>query len=86
LARQNPALNVIGLGGQDSFDYAIEFVETTQTGGGEITMLWDPSFDSWRAYGVRSQPYWILYDAAGNEVASRPGAVDIAAVAAVLTT
>lgn len=75
---------MIGLGAQDSLDYAHDFIASTGTGGGEITMVWDASFDSWRAFGVRSQPYWILYDAAGNQVASRPGAVDLNAVASVL--
>lgn len=75
---------MIGLGAQDSLGYAEDFIAGTGTGGGEITMVWDPSFDSWRAFGIRSQPYWILFDAAGNQVTSRPGAVDLAAVAAVL--
>jgi len=59
-------------------------VSNTGTGDGAITMIWDPSFESWRQLGIRAQPYWILYDAQGNEVTSRPGAVDIAAVNAVL--
>jgi thioredoxin-related protein len=86
LAQQNPSLNVIGLGAQDSLDYANEFVASTGTGGGAITMVWDPSFDSWRQLGIRSQPYWILYDAQGNEVTSRPGAIDIGAVQATLSS
>lgn len=84
MAQQNPSLTVIGLGAQDSIEFANEFVSTTGTGGGEITMLWDPSFDSWRHFGVRSQPYWILFDANGTMVTSRPGAVDTNAVVAVL--
>ena len=75
---------MLGLGAQDSLDYAHDFIASTGTGGGSITMVWDPSFDSWRQFGIRSQPYWILYDAQGNEVTSRPGAVDLAAVQAVL--
>jgi len=80
LAQQNPALNIIGLGTQDNLEFANEFVSNTGTGGGDITMVWDPSFDSWRELGIRSQPYWILYDTQGNEVTSSPGAIDIAAV------
>lgn len=80
MAQQNPSLNVIGLGTQDSLDFANEFVASTGTGGGEIKMVWDASFQSWRQFGIRSQPYWILYDAQGNEVTSSPGAVNIAAV------
>ena len=86
MAQQNPALNVVGLGAQDTLDDANEFVTTTGTGGGAITMVWDPSFDSWRQFGIRTQPYWILFDAQGNEVTSRPGAVDLQAVQAVLDT
>ena len=84
MARQYPELNVIGIGAQDTEGEAYDFVADTATGGGEITMVWDASFDSWRSYGVRSQPYWILYDAQANQVASRPGAVSIADVDAVL--
>lgn len=43
-------------------------------------MVWDQSFGSWIELGVISQPYWILYDSAGNLVASRSGAVDLALV------
>ena len=86
MAQDNPALHVVGLGAQDSLDFANEFVSSTGTGGATITMVWDPSFESWRQFGIRSQPYWILYDAAGNEVTSRPGAVDLAAVQAVLAS
>ena len=75
---------MIGLGAQDNLDYANDLVAATSTGGGAITMVWDPSFDSWRAFGIRSQPYWILYDAEGNIVMSRPGAVDLNAVGSVL--
>lgn len=80
MAQQYPELHVVGLGAQDSLDFANEFVSSTGTGGVGLTMVWDPSFDSWRQFGVRSQPYWILLDAGGNEVTSRPGAVDIGAV------
>lgn len=86
MAQQYPALNIIGLGAQDSVDYANEFVSSTGTGGGAITMVWDPSFETWRHFGVRTQPYWILYDAQGNEITSRPGAIDVGAVQSVLDT
>lgn len=84
MAQQYPALNVLGLGAQDNLDYAYDFLAATGTGGGAISMVWDPSFESWRQFGVRSQPYWILYDAQGNEIASQPGAIDLAAVEQVL--
>ena len=84
LAQDNPDLHVLGLGAQDGLDFATEFVEELDLAESEITLVWDPSFDSWRNFGIRAQPYWILYDAQGNEVASRPGSVDLDAVQAVL--
>jgi hypothetical protein len=84
LAQDNPDLHVLGLGAQDSLDFANEFVARGNLADSGITLVWDPSFDSWREFGIRSQPYWILYDAQGNEVTSRPGSVDLGAVRAVL--
>ena len=84
LAQDNPDLHVLGLGAQDTLEFANEFVANTNLATSGITLVWDPSFDSWREYGIRSQPYWILFDAQGNEVTSRPGAVDLSAVQAVL--
>lgn len=84
LAQENPDLHVLGLGAQDSLEFAYDFVSNVGLADSDITMVWDPSFDSWRQFGIRSQPYWILFDAQGNEVTSRPGAVDLAAVQAVL--
>lgn len=84
LARQNPGLNIIGLGAQDDLEFARRFVDRTNTGGGEITMVWDETFETWRALGVRSQPYWLLYDADGELIASGPGAVDESVVQSVL--
>lgn len=78
LAQENPELNIIGLGAQDSLGQANDFV--ARTGTESLTMVWDPSFDSWREFGVRSQPYWILFDAQGELVQSRPGAIDFGAV------
>lgn len=84
LAQDNPDLHVLGLGAQDSLDFANQFVARGNLADSGITLVWDPSFDSWREFGIRSQPYWILYDARGNEVTSRPGSVDLGAVQAVL--
>lgn len=72
------------MGAQNSLDDALEFMASTQTGGGEIAMLWDENFASWPVFGIRTQPYWILYDGTGAEVRSRGGEVDIAAVNALL--
>ena len=84
LAQNFPSLHVVGLGGQDTLQQANDFVARTGTGGGEITMVWDQSFESWRAFGIRSQPYWMLFDAAGELVASKPGAIDFDVVRASL--
>ena len=82
LAQDSPQLNIVGLGGQDSLDFANSFVELTGTA--DLNMVWDPSFNSWREFGVRSQPYWILFDANGELVESRPGSIDFEAVRAAL--
>lgn len=84
LAQANPDLHVLGLGAQDNLEVANQFVANTNLGDSDITLVWDASFDSWRQFGIRSQPYWILYDDQGNEVTSRPGAIDLGAVQTVL--
>ena len=84
LAQQNPELNIIGMGAQDDLEFAYRFIDRTGTGNGEITMIWDESFESWRAFGIRSQPYWLLYDAAGELIGSGPGAIDFSAVQSAL--
>ncbi|MEM7094727.1 MAG: hypothetical protein AAF567_17110 [Actinomycetota bacterium] len=84
LALNFPDLNIIGLGAQDSLAEANEFVTLTGTTAAPITMVWDPSFDTWRSFGIRSQPYWILYDGQGELVSSSPGAIDFEAVTAAL--
>jgi len=84
LARDFPDISVIGLGAQDSIGQANDFVSRTDTGNGEISMVWDPSFDSWRTFGVRAQPYWILFGPDGEVVESKPGVIDFDAVRAAL--
>ena len=86
LAQDYPALNIVGLGGQDSQADAEQFAESTGIKDTAITVLWDtdPSIASWQSFGVRSQPYWILFGSDGAEITSRPGAVDIDAVEAAL--
>ena len=46
-------MQVIGLGTQDDFAYAQEFVASGDLGGPELTFLWDPSFDTWRVFDIR---------------------------------
>jgi len=51
-------VQVIGLGAQDSFPYARDFLEA---GGLETpTMLWDPSFATWQAFGVRANSQMMV--------------------------
>lgn len=58
---------------------AQEFVSTF--GIESFPIVWDASFDSWLSLGVVSQPYWVLYDSSGAQVAARGGAVDLNLVA-----
>lgn len=55
---------MIGLGTQDDFAYAQEFVDTGGlTGNDELTFLWDPSFATWQGFGVRSNSSMVLLSA-----------------------
>lgn len=83
-AREHPELNVIGLGALDSRKLADDFLASTGTGGGELTMVWEQSGASRSAFGVRSQPYWLLFDENGNEVTSRPGVIDTELIASLI--
>jgi hypothetical protein len=49
---------VIGLGTQDNFAYALDFLEAT--GMATPTMLWDPSRTTWPAFGVRANSQMIV--------------------------
>ncbi len=84
LAQNFPEVNVVGLGAQDNLAQANDFVARTGTGNGEITMVWDPSFESWRAFGIRSQPYWLLFGRDGELLFSQPGSIDFDAVRSAL--
>lgn len=57
-------MTVVGLGAQDSYDEAIDFVE--KYGTKSFRMLYDPSFESWSQLGVRGQPIAILFDSQGR--------------------
>ncbi len=46
------------MGGQDDFNQALDFV--TGLGVTTPTMVWDPSFTTWRQYGIRSNSSMIL--------------------------
>lgn len=64
---------MVGLGTQDSFDEAVDFVERHDL---SMPMVWDPSFESWAHYGVRGQPEWILIDAEGEPLERWSGRLD----------
>lgn len=57
-------VQVVGLGTQDSYEEATDFVAAYGTES--FTMLWDPGFTSWSQLGIRGQPGAILFDAEGT--------------------
>ena len=54
---------MVGVGTQDSLGLAESFVESTGT---TFTMLWDPTFESWRQLGISGQPAGMLLDRNGQ--------------------
>ena len=49
---------MIGLGAQDDFAYAYRFLDE-----GDLTaptMLWDPSFTTWQAFGVQANSQMMV--------------------------
>jgi peroxiredoxin len=67
-------VRVVGLGTQDSFEEAQEFVE--RHGTKSFSMLWDPSFASWRQLGITGQPAAILFDREGRPLERWVGPFD----------
>jgi peroxiredoxin len=65
---------VIGLGTQDSFKEAQEFVQRHDMQS--FPMLWDPTFTSWRQLGVTGQPAAILFDRQGQALKRWVGPFD----------
>jgi thiol-disulfide isomerase/thioredoxin len=59
-------LTVVGIGTQDSFGEAENFVSTHAVKTPQ--MLWDPGFDSWRTLKITGQPTWVLLSAQGEEL------------------
>ncbi len=55
---------MVGLGAQDSYGEALDFVE--KYGTTSFRMLYDESFESWSQLGVRGQPVAILFDTNGR--------------------
>ena len=58
-------IKIVGIGAQDDLAFAERFVVQT---GITFTMLWDPTFDSWNHYGVRSNSSSWLLDHSGERV------------------
>lgn len=68
---------MVGLGTQDSLEEAEQFV---QRYGATFKMLWDPTFQSWRALGITGQPAAILLDRNGEIIERWFGIFDEAEV------
>jgi hypothetical protein len=64
----------VGLGTQDSFEMAQDFV--AEYGTTSFPMLWDPTFDSWAHLGVAGQPAWVLMSPDGTLVQGSYGPID----------
>ena len=60
------AVTVVGIGTQDDFALAEEFVSTY--GVSTPQMLWDPGFESWQALEITGQPTWVLLSPGGEEI------------------
>ena len=63
----------MGVGAQDNYDFALEFVESTGTES--FPMVWDASFESWRELGIAGQPQGRLLDENGAMLAGWAGAI-----------
>ena len=88
-ARNNPDITIVGMGAGsasngDSLDGAFEFVRAHGATLPNMRMLYDVSFRSWRNFGVSTQPWSVGFNAAGEQVFSQPGRIDLASVAAAL--
>ena len=65
----------MGIGAQDDFSYAQEFLASTGAGT-SIAMLWSSSSDPWRHFSVISHPSVVLLDRGGEKVDSSPLSFD----------
>lgn len=64
---------MVGIGAQDDLAFAERFVAQTGT---TFTMLWDPTFDSWGHYGIRSNSDSWMLDRSGNRLGERFNGLD----------
>lgn len=65
-------MRVIGLGTQDSLGQANDFDNKYDT---TFEMLWDESFVSWQAIGVRSQPTVVMLQPDGTPITGWIGGI-----------
>ena len=65
---------MVGLGAQDDFAYAQDFVE--KTGIASFRMVWDSSFASWRHYGITINSETWLIDTNGNRMGKKMFGLD----------
>jgi hypothetical protein len=54
-------IQVVGVGAQDDFEYALEFIDSTEVDTPD--MIWDPSFETWSRFGVRINSQMMLMNA-----------------------
>ena len=81
-ARENPSVTVVGLGAGsavngDSVDGAREFVSRYGADTAGMTMIYDVSFQSWRPFGVFTQPWMVLINGNGEVIFNQAGRVDL---------
>jgi thiol-disulfide isomerase/thioredoxin len=67
------AVTVVGIGTQDDFPLAEDFVSTY--GVTTPQMLWDPGFESWQALEITGQPTWVLLSPGGEEIGRWQGSL-----------
>ena len=67
-------VKVVGLGAQDSFEEAEEFVD--RYGTRSFRMLWDPELESWRQLGVTGTPTFAIFDREGRPIDAWVGLFD----------
>jgi len=85
-ARDNPSIAVVGVGAGiaangDSVDAATAFVDRFGAADAGMTMLYDVSFRAWRRFGVRNQPWVVLFDRDGRLIFTQQGRVDLTGAA-----
>ncbi len=70
-AQQNPQINVIGVGGQDSYELAQTFLSRTAVQ--HFPLVYDDSFGVWGQLGVSRQHTVIVFDGNGTQLDSWRG-------------